>query len=35
MLENIQGKLYDPIRETDAFVKLDTKLRETAKHRKR
>lgn len=35
MLENIQDKLYDPIRETDAFVKLDTKLRETAKHRER
>lgn len=35
MLENIQDKLYDPIRETDAFVKLETKLRETAKHRER
>lgn len=33
MLEGIQDKIYDPIRETDAFVKLEARLKEAAKRR--
>lgn len=33
MLEGIQDKLCDPIRETDAFVKLEARLKEAAKRR--
>lgn len=33
MLECIQDKIYDPIRETDAFVKLEARLKEVAKRR--
>lgn len=33
MLEGIQDKLCDPIRETDAFVRLEARLKEAAKRR--
>ncbi len=33
MLENLQDKVYDSLREEDAFAKIEARLRETAKHR--